>query len=38
MDETKDYYFNQYSFPLEQYGSIEEGLKNYRFPIPGQPL
>jgi uroporphyrinogen decarboxylase len=32
MDERKDYYFNQYSCPLEQYGSIEEGLKNYRFP------
>jgi uroporphyrinogen decarboxylase len=32
MDEMKDHYFNQYSFPLEQYGSIEEGLKNYRFP------
>ena len=32
MDETKDYYFNQYSYPMEQYNSIEEGLKNYRFP------
>lgn len=32
MDEKKDYYFNQYSYPMEQYGSIGEGLKNYRFP------
>jgi uroporphyrinogen decarboxylase len=32
MDQMKDYYFNQYTFPLEQYGSIDEGLKNYRFP------
>lgn len=32
MDETKDFYFNQYSYPMEQYSSIEEGLKNYTFP------
>jgi uroporphyrinogen decarboxylase len=32
MDERKDYYFNQYSYPMEQYNSIEEGLNNYRFP------
>jgi uroporphyrinogen decarboxylase len=32
MDEKKDYYFNQYSYPLEKYNSIEEGLRNYRFP------
>ena len=32
MDERKDFYFNQYTFPLEHAGSIEEGLKNYRFP------
>jgi uroporphyrinogen decarboxylase len=32
MDETKDYYFNQYSCPMEQYASIDEGLKNYIFP------
>jgi uroporphyrinogen decarboxylase len=32
MDETKDYYFNQYYYPLEKYSSIEEGLKNYEFP------
>jgi uroporphyrinogen decarboxylase len=34
MDETKDFYFNQYSYPLEKYGSIAEGLKNYAFPDP----
>jgi uroporphyrinogen decarboxylase len=32
MDETKDYYFNQYTYPLEKYSSIDEGLKNYNFP------
>jgi uroporphyrinogen decarboxylase len=32
MDEKKDFYFNQYSFPLEQYTSIDEGLKNYKIP------
>ena len=32
MDESKDFYFNQYSYPLEQFSSIDEGLKNYRFP------
>jgi uroporphyrinogen decarboxylase len=32
MDELKDFYFNQYSYPLENYSSIDEGLKNYRFP------
>jgi uroporphyrinogen decarboxylase len=32
MDESKDYYFNQYSYPMEQYSSIEEGLRNYKFP------
>jgi uroporphyrinogen decarboxylase len=35
MDESKDFYFNQYSYPLEQYSSIDEGLKYYRFPGPG---
>jgi uroporphyrinogen decarboxylase len=34
MDENKDFYFNQYSFPLEQYGSIDEGLKNWKSPDP----
>ena len=34
MDEMKDLYFNQYSFPMEKYTSIDEGLKNYRFPKP----
>lgn len=32
MDETKDFYFNQYSYPMEQFSSIDEGLQNYRFP------
>ena len=32
MDESKDFYFNQYSFPIEQFSSIYEGLQNYRFP------
>ena len=35
MNDAKDYYFNQYSFPLEKYGSIDEGLKNYNFPELG---
>jgi uroporphyrinogen decarboxylase len=32
MEESKDFYFNQYSFPLESFSSIGEGLINYRFP------
>ena len=32
MDESKDFYFNQNTFPLERYSSIEEGLRNYHFP------
>lgn len=32
MNSLSDYYFNQYSFPLESYPSIEEGLKNYKIP------
>jgi uroporphyrinogen decarboxylase len=32
MDESKDFYFNQYTYPLEQYSSIAEGLRHYRFP------
>ncbi len=32
MDEVKDYYYNQYTYPLEIYSSIEEGLKNYKVP------
>ena len=32
MDESKDFYFNQYSYPMESYSSIDEGLQNYRFP------
>jgi uroporphyrinogen decarboxylase len=32
MDESKDFYFNQYSYPMEQFSSIDKGLQNYRFP------
>ncbi len=32
MDESKDYYFNQFSCPLESYSSIDDGLKVYQFP------
>jgi uroporphyrinogen decarboxylase len=32
MNTQSDYYFNQYSFPLESFPSIEEGLKNYKVP------
>jgi uroporphyrinogen decarboxylase len=32
MDESKDLYFNQFTYPLEHYSSIEEGLKHYKSP------
>jgi uroporphyrinogen decarboxylase len=32
MDESKDLYFNQYTWPLQASSSIAEGLKNYRKP------
>lgn len=32
MEESKDFYFNQYTYPMESFSSIDEGLKNYRFP------
>ena len=32
MDEKKDYYFNQCTYPMEQYSSIEEGLKHWKIP------
>jgi uroporphyrinogen decarboxylase len=32
MDQSKDLYYNQYTYPLEQYPSIDEGLKSYRIP------
>jgi uroporphyrinogen decarboxylase len=32
MDESKDYYYNQFSYPIESFSSIDEALKNYRFP------
>lgn len=31
MDTQKDFYFNQLSYPLEQYNSIDEGLINWKF-------
>ena len=36
MDESKDFYFNQYSYPLESFSSLTEGLKYYSFPEIGQ--
>jgi len=32
MDELKDIYYNQYTYPLEKYPSIREGLKQYKVP------
>jgi uroporphyrinogen decarboxylase len=32
MDESRDHYFNQCSFPLAHYSSIDEGLQHYRAP------
>lgn len=32
MDESKDFYYNQYTYPLEAFGSIGEGLKQYKIP------
>jgi len=32
MDESKDFYFNQFAYPLESYPSISEGLKEYKVP------
>jgi uroporphyrinogen decarboxylase len=32
MDESKDLYYNQYTYPLESYTSIGEGLRNYKVP------
>jgi uroporphyrinogen decarboxylase len=32
MDESKDFYFNQYSWPLQKNDSISEGLKEYIVP------
>jgi uroporphyrinogen decarboxylase len=36
MDESKDYYFNQVSYPLQNFSSIEEGLQKYRIPEIGR--
>lgn len=32
MDETKDLYYNQYTYPLQSSSSIKEGLKTYKTP------
>ena len=32
LDETKDFYYNQFTHPLEQYDSITEGLKHWHVP------
>lgn len=32
MNPLSDYYFNQYTFPLESFPSIEDGLKTYKVP------
>ncbi len=32
MDEMKDYYFNQVSYPMEKFTSIDEGLRHYALP------
>jgi uroporphyrinogen decarboxylase len=32
MDESKDFYFNQYSWPLMKFDSISDGLKEYKVP------
>jgi uroporphyrinogen decarboxylase len=35
MDESKDFYYNQYTWPLAGFSSIEEGLRNYKRPDLG---
>jgi uroporphyrinogen decarboxylase len=32
MDESKDLYYNQYTYPLENFSSIGEGLETYKAP------
>lgn len=32
MDGSRDFYYNQHSFPLASYPSIGDGLKNYKVP------
>jgi uroporphyrinogen decarboxylase len=36
MDESKDFYYNQHTFPLKEYPTLSEGLKSYRIPDPFQ--
>lgn len=35
MDVNKDFYFNQFSYPLEPFGSIDDGLRNWNYPDIG---
>jgi len=32
MDTSKDLYYNQYSYPLQSFSSLTEGLEHYSFP------
>lgn len=32
MDESRDLYYNQYTYPLESFPTLEEGLKDYKIP------
>ena len=32
LDESKDFYYNQYTHPLSDYGSVSEGLEHYSVP------
>ena len=32
MDTSKDLYYNQYSYPLQHFSSLSEGLEHYPFP------
>ena len=36
MDESKDFYYNQYTFPLKDFPTLTEGLKDYTIPDPVQ--
>jgi uroporphyrinogen decarboxylase len=38
IDESKDFYYNQYTFPLKDFPTLTEGLKNYTIPDPGQQI
>lgn len=32
LDETKDFYYNQFTFPMGEYSSVTEGLEHYQLP------